>query len=190
MPKKTLEAIVESGNNFVVQVKNNQPKLCQELEEVAKKFQYEDTHIEEKNENGVKTTWQTYQYPFTSKLEKWKMIATLLVVCKTVIVGQFVSHYKRYYVSDNTTNKAKTFNDVIRSHWGIENYVHRPKDMCFNQDNNRIITHNNAINMAVFNVLALNNLSNQYKEKQQKKIKTNQILFRGNFENYLNEHRI
>ncbi len=153
MQKKTLDTIVESGNSFIVQVKENQPNLCKEIRKVEHKFNYKDTHIINKNENAVKNTWQIYQYPFKSELEKWKSINTLLVVHKTIIGKERLVHYKRYYFSDNQICKAEDFNHAIRNHWGIENYAHRPKDICFNQDENQINIHNKAVNVAVFNTL-------------------------------------
>lgn len=190
MPKKTLDEIVESGNDYTVQVKANQPNLCKELQLTEQTTPYTDTHIIQQDKNGVKTTWQAYQYPFTSSLDKWKTIATLLVIHKITIVNHTLTYHKRYYISNNNTYKAQDFNEGIRAHWHIENYAHRPKDMCFNQDENQINIHNNAVNRAIFNTIALNNLTNEYKEDEPKKIKTNQILFRGSYKEFLKKHRI
>jgi predicted transposase YbfD/YdcC len=190
LSKKTLDRIAGGGNDFTVQVKANQPRLCRELRQTEQTVPYTGTHIMEEDKNGIKTTRQLYRYPFTSGLDKWKTVATLLVVHKTTIADQVLTHYKRYYISNNDTFKAQDFNEGIREHWHIENYAHRPKDMCFNQDKNQTAIHNNAVNRAIFNTMALNNLTHRYREDKPKEVKINQILFRGKYKEFLNKHRI
>ncbi len=43
-PKKTLQAAVHSGNDVLVQIKANQPKLLQRVMAIAEQHLPEDTH--------------------------------------------------------------------------------------------------------------------------------------------------
>lgn len=184
MPKKTLDAIVESGNDYVVQVKGNQPKLAEAIEKIAKKEKHTDTHVVEEKKNGIKTTWQTYQYPYTNPL--WKSVLTAIVVCKTLIkADNTVIHTKRFYVSNKANLTAQELNQGIRGHWGIENNAHKPKDMQFNQDKNKTKEISAAINRAIFNTLAVNFLTHKYTETTA----YSQIIFAQNIKEFLCEIR-
>lgn len=73
---------------------------------------------------------------------------------------------------------------------GIWKLCTQTKRRCFNQDNNQTTIYNNAVNRAVFNTIALNILTHEFKDDTTKEIKTNQILFRGHFKQFLKNHRI
>lgn len=82
-----------------------------------------------------------------------------IVVNKTEIKGTVVTHYKRYFITDDTKLSAKQLAEGIRQHWHIENKLHRTRDVLFNQDNNKIVTIAGALNMATMNTIAINCLT-------------------------------
>ena len=181
MPKKTLKSIVDSGNDFTVQVKGNTPKLLASLETTLATTAHKDTHIIEEKKNGIKTTWQSYCYSYEQKAKEWQSIETLIVICKTVIEPTKVTHTRRYYVSNKKIEKgssAKLFNIGIRGHWDIENKAHRNKDLVFKQDDNKVKNSKHAVNRAIFNTIALNFLVEKYSEN----IMYSQILFPAQFQ--------
>ena len=68
-------------------------------------------------------------------------------------------------VSGNTSNNlplpnqhlaAATVNDLVRTHWGIENQVHWVLDVVFHEDASRIRNGHAPQNMAVVRHMALN----------------------------------
>lgn len=119
MSKKTLTSIIDSENDFTVQVKGNTPKLLTSLETTLATTIHKDTHIIEQKKNGIKTTWQCYCYDYVQKVKEWQCIETLIVICKTVIEPTKITHTRRYYVSNKKIEKvssAKSFNIGIRGH--------------------------------------------------------------------------
>ncbi len=70
-------------------------------------------------------------------------------------VGTAVSHETRSYISSLAAS-ARTLNDAVRSHWGIENKVHWVLDIAFREDESRARTGHSAHNMAILRHIALN----------------------------------
>jgi len=71
-----------------------------------------------------------------------------------------VSHETRSYIS-SLAAAARTLNDAVRSHWGIENKVHWVLDLAFREGESRAHTGESARNMAVLRHLALNLLQRE-----------------------------
>ena len=61
----------------------------------------------------------------------------------------------RYYISSLDAD-AKKFNELIRSHWGIENSLHWVLDVQFGEDLSRKRIRNAAQNFAIIRKIALN----------------------------------
>lgn len=74
---------------------------------------------------------------------------------KTVQRAQQTSQQTRYYLASLRTTPVAELAAGIRGHWGIENKLHRTRDMQFKQDTNSIRHPIAAVNMALFNTLAL-----------------------------------
>lgn len=182
MPKKTLDSIVASGNDFTVQVKGNTPKLLNSVKATIATDAYVDTHILEEKRNGIKTTWQCYCYDYKQKAKGWESIESVIMICKTIIdAKQNVTHHRRFYVSSaiaGSSFSAEAYNLGIKGHWGIENKAHRNKDIIFKQDDNQVKAIRHAVNRAIFNTIALNFLISKYEET----VAHSQILFRSQFE--------
>lgn len=186
--KKTLAQIADSGNHYVAQVKKNQPKLLANILQTEHSIPCTDNALIEEKKNGIKSTWQVTTYPYTNN--DWKSIQTMVVVSKTVIenstkINATLTHDKRYYVSDEKNITAQEFAIGIRGHWGIENKAHKPKDMQFNQDKNKIKEINSAVNRAILNTIALNFLVLNFKET----IAYAQIIFGQTFKDQMYQKR-
>jgi len=55
-----------------------------------------------------------------------------------------------------TNDNASFFHKGIRKHWGIENNVHRTKDVFHHEDANGIRKRNGPINMSIISSIAIN----------------------------------
>lgn len=62
---------------------------------------------------------------------------------------------QRYYLISYAPD-ALTVNQLVRAHWGIENWVHWVMDVTFHEDASRIRTGNAPHNMGVLRHIALN----------------------------------
>ena len=164
-----------SGNDYVLQIKANQPKLLARLQEKhradpcpclclclcpATATATATAQVQERK-SGCVVTWQTRVYPCheAAIAAEWAGAAQAVVVVKTVQRAQHCTHSTRYYLTSLATASAAALGAGIRGHWGIENKLHRARDVQFGQDRNGIRHRQAAVNVALFNTLALNYLN-------------------------------
>ena len=131
--------IIDQGGAYVLSLKENQPRLhgdCADLftwlrgphpldEEVVLGY-----HEQVEGGHGrieTRKVWSTEALAGLGACERWPGLATLVMVEATRQLGDQESIERRYYISSlpgTTDNDAKRLNEVIRTHWEIENRVH------------------------------------------------------------------
>ena len=72
--------------------------------------------------------------------------------------------FTRYYISSSNGN-AEYFQQVIRSHWRIENKLHWTLDVSFGEDTSRKRKENAPQNFSLITKIALNILQNETASK-------------------------
>jgi len=146
----------------VLQIKGNQPKLLARLQarhaaapEPAGAFY---TYCERRS--GRLNYWKTsvYDCPDPDLRAAWAGLARCVVVVKTVTYRGHTHERWHFYRTSLATLPVAALAAGIRGHWGIENKLHRARDVQFNQDTNGIRHHVAAANLALLNTLALNYL--------------------------------
>lgn len=153
---------MSSGNDYVLQVKGNQPKLRAAIAacHAADPAPAGATHCHAQRRDGRHSTWQTSVYAVADPCwpANWAGLAAFVVVVKTVAGPHTATRHTRYYLTSLRECPAAEFAAGIRGHWGIENKLHRTRDVHFRQDTNGIRHRVAAVNVAIFNTLALNYL--------------------------------
>ena len=86
----------------------------------------------------------------------WAGLEQAIVVTKTDDYQGETTHSTRVYLTSLRTTDVALLATGIRGHWGVENKVHRTRDVHFRQDRNRITHRVAATNLAILNTLALN----------------------------------
>jgi len=128
---------VDKGNDYVIQVKSNQKKLCAGLKlsiELSKAIDVHET--EEKNKGRIeKRTVKVFKAERKYIDASWKKLNRIIQVTSEGIRKKKAYHEIRYYISSLEENSAKVFAIGIRQHWSIENQLHRVKDVVQNEDN-------------------------------------------------------
>ncbi len=173
MSKKTLQIIKETGNNAVVQVKENQENFLNEIKQVAVLTQpvssFKDKPEKKRNRIEYREV-KVFEYPkllrVTSSLWHYT-VCCIEVKRKTYIFDTKKKQWKvsndtSYYISTYDDN-AKNFLKLIRNHWLIENSNNHVRDVSLNEDSSRMTK--NATIWATFrsitlNILRANNSSN------------------------------
>ena len=103
------------------------------------------------------------------KKKDWKGIKSLVRISSDRIDKSSgkASHEIRYYIS-SLQSDADRLNDIIRSHWAIENNLHWVLDMVFKEDGSLKKKGNSALN---FNIIAKTALALIDKDTSSKKSK-------------------
>jgi predicted transposase YbfD/YdcC len=161
--EKTISTITATGNDFVVQVKENQKFLLEDCERISEISNLIETYTEPFEKEHGRITSRTANVFDISNMRnsdcKWKDIKCVVQIMRKR--DEFSTKEKKYkdtseisyYVSTKIMS-AEKFNSVIRGHWGIENSNHYVKDVSFKEDASRIRV--NPQNMAKLKSFALN----------------------------------
>jgi len=157
LSKKTLKAIVLSGNDYVVQVKKNQKKLytacvniCSKDTSVSSCESYEKAHGRTelrkvtlfKKDNRISSNWESVQL--------------IIKVERLTERKEKTSYEDSYYISSLISDDSKQIAKGVRNHWSIENRLHWVKDVIQNEDNAKIKKGNGIETLSLFKNIAIN----------------------------------
>jgi predicted transposase YbfD/YdcC len=160
------EKIIEKQADYVLAVKNNQELL---FENIVDEFRFsKEIEINEDIDFGHGRI-EKRRCSIITKLQhieqqdKWRGLHTVI---KIESEREFKNSDKpkenaiRYYISSLSLS-AKEFQQIIRSHWSIENKLHWTLDVAFSEDQSRKRNENSAQNFSVLLKIALNLLKNE-----------------------------
>jgi len=162
LPKKTVEIILSTGNDYVLEAKANQPKLLQQLKKNISEDTPIDSFLKEEKSRGRSENRYCEIYDQTNGIDpKWKGIKRIIYIHrfgnrpdKKNIDGNYSQ--KHYYITSYPFDLAQTVAQGIRGHWGIENKIHYVKDTLFNEDKNGIRHNHAAANLSIIQDIAIN----------------------------------
>jgi predicted transposase YbfD/YdcC len=138
LPKKTVETIIESGNQYVIGVKKNQKSLYKYMEEHAQQRAIGSCSEMELNKGRFeRRVIRVYEIDREMALN-WSGAKQFVQVNRTVKEKGRQSRETAYFISSIEVS-ALLYNVGIRSHWGIENCLHWVKDVTLKEDASKII---------------------------------------------------
>ena len=171
MPKKTLKAAKESGNDAIAQVKDNQKMLHQDCQWIAKTNEPDDVYQEPitKTRNRLESRKASvFFYPMLTHFLEWGLVKAIVEIERyrkqynTKKKCWVETHETAYYISTIDLS-AERFCQVIRDHWGIENRNHHVRDVTLLEDRSRIRINPNIfakLRSFALNILRANNVNN------------------------------
>ncbi len=174
--KKTTEAVVAGGGEYLVALKANQGNTYTDVVEYfdpvrqAELAQEEGAHVVTTDgDHGrveVREHWYTNDVAWLLERQDWPGLKGLGMVrrMRTVKSGE-TSVEVHYYLSGMTQGKAERFAQGIRNHWAVENKLHWILDVAFDEDRCRARMGHAAENFAIIRQAALNLI------KQEKTVK-------------------
>lgn len=141
--KKTIQLIIDGGNDYIITIKKNQSslfKVAQKL--VASVSAIEKVQTSERL-HGRTTTRSTTVYPVSAQLlPAWAGVKHIIAIERTGSRWQgkksrrrLVDFHETHYYLSSKDWSASQFSDAIRGHWLIENRLHWVKDVTLNEDN-------------------------------------------------------
>ena len=136
--KKTLQAVLESSNDYLVAVKGNQPALLAHLQTFSRHLKPRDIHHSQVLQKGrvEHRTVHVFQASGFEEME-WPAVQSILWVKRSGIRNEKSYCNDVYYISSVQTS-AEQWQSLIQEHWGIENRLHWPKDVLFDEDKTRL----------------------------------------------------
>lgn len=168
------EKIVQEGGDYVLAVKDNQPTLHQGLRDFFEQQLEEDfadhkRSYHETSERAHQREERRYYYvcPVPKDLpdaSRWPHLRAIGLAISDVIRDGQNQVAMRYYIMSKQLS-AKRFGEAVRSHWSIENRLHRQLDVSFGEDQSRIRGGHAAENYSILRRTALSLLKNETSKK-------------------------
>jgi predicted transposase YbfD/YdcC len=172
--------IIEQEGDYVLAVKDNQPKLREDVERVIGEVRapINAAHCDyfesvEKGHGRIekRRVWCTSKADWMREEERWPGLAGAAMVESERTVDGMTTTQQRYYIVSQKGVRASRVAHVIRSHWGIENQQHWVLDMAFDEDHSRTRMGNADQNLALLRKIALNLLKHEKTTKVGIKVK-------------------
>lgn len=162
--KGTLAAIRAKGADYLVPVKDNQPKLYTLLLETFLDYGAQNYQARElkqyrtvERNRGRDEERIVYAAPPPAELQghaEWIDVASVVMVYRATQRGGKLHEETSYYLC-SLPPKVKRIARYIRGHWGIENTLHWTLDVIFAEDRSRIRQGNGPEIASIFRKLAL-----------------------------------
>ncbi len=182
--KKIIEQIVEQEADYLITLKKNQSGLYEASEELfiqALAFHnsglnyesfYEDNLSHGREETRAITVLNNIEHLVDPK-SKWKNLKSIIKVDSLRVDHKGKVEFEQRYFISSLVLDAKSFAEIIRTHWRIENQLNWVLDVQFNEDDSRIRKDNSPENMAIIRQLALSLINQEKTEKKSVKSKQN-----------------
>ena len=132
--KKNTKLIIEGGNDYVITVKGNQPRLLTQLKTITKAHWPYERFVDIEKTRGRITCRIVKVFTDLKGIDlDWVGVHCLVQVERIGSREGKPYHQTNYYISSLLTS-ALDLAKGIRSHWGIENRLHWVKDVIFGED--------------------------------------------------------
>ena len=185
--KKTLQTAKETGNEVIVQVKENQETLlydCQTFSQTTTPAEvYQEPMTKARNRIESRKV-EIFISPSLTDVEKWALVKVIIKVERSRQV--FETKTKTWKNSDETSFyistivlSAQEFCQAIRDHWGIENRNHYVRDVTMGEDKSRIRTNPHIfakLRSFALNILRKNKVENVSLELFENGLKLENVL--------------
>lgn len=162
--KEIATQIVDAGGDYILPVKENQPRLYEDIL---------DTFVDAQENDFVGYSWDCHEteerghgrlekrcYTILHDLddirdrELWKNLSVIGMCYSERTVGEKTGYELRLFIGSRHAS-AKQYGNWLRGHWGIENGLHWHLDVTFGEDHSSIQDRNSGQNLALLRKWAL-----------------------------------
>ncbi len=159
------QVIQDQGADYVLAVKDNQPKLAESIREFFAtgqathwtnvRYDYYETVEKDHGRIEVRRYYAFGQLDCLANPDQWPGLTMFGVVQSERTIKANTSQEDRLYIGSIPV-QARKFAHAVRSHWEVENRLHWCLDVCLNDDQARARVRNSARNLATVRRMALN----------------------------------
>ena len=154
--KKTTKLIIEGGNDYLITVKGNQPRLLAQLKTIAEAQKPCERFVDIEKNRGRTTCRLVSVFAHLHDIDKGWLGAKSLIQVERIGIRSGKQYLQTNYYISSLLSKARTFAEGIRQYWGIENRLHWVKDVIFGEDIAPFINCNAATNWSIIRNIAIN----------------------------------
>jgi predicted transposase YbfD/YdcC len=163
--KEIASQIVERQADYLIAVKDNQPTLRGDLENIFAQLRRDPQHpaldFHQTRDTGhgrveTRRCWTTDVAEAVTQAKEWSKLATLVMIESERTADGKTTIEQRYSISSRRKLSAKEALRSARAHWGIENGLHWVLDVAFREDDCRVRVGYAAENFAVMRHIAVN----------------------------------
>jgi predicted transposase YbfD/YdcC len=169
------QAIVDKGADYVLALKDNQSRLCAEVQALftdaaAVAFRGVEHRRDRRVDGGhgrveIRQAWVITDPAHLHYLDPegvWPQLRSIALVQAERRLGDRTTQEVRYYLSSlDGPGVARVLNRAVRAHWGIENSLHWTLDVAFREDESRVRAGHAAHNLALLRRIALTLLQHE-----------------------------
>jgi predicted transposase YbfD/YdcC len=164
--------IKQAGGEYVLALKDNQGNLSKQVkgwfasaeakEWSGIEYGYDKTVTAEHHRIETRQVWvvAVSQLPPLYRQELWTGLQSLVMLKSTRVLWNKTTTDVRCYISSLEAD-AQRHQQVIRSHWGIENSLHWVLDVTFNEDASRVRSGYAPQNLGLLRRLSVNLLKRE-----------------------------
>jgi len=170
---KTCEKILQSGADYLLCIKRNNARLCEEIkssinDENNQKSMEKSTTIE-KNGGRIerRTAYVSYDIENLKNARKWVGLSCIGAICRQVELNGKTTDEWHYYISSRKLT-SDDFLKRVRYEWGVES-LHWLLDVHFAEDKTRVLNDNTQKNLNIIRKIALNLISDFKRQTDSKK---------------------
>ena len=157
MSKKTVKAVIDSGNDDIIQVKLNQPTLFQSILTAFDTQTPSLSAFHEENSRGRHETRTAHILEAAEDMKNiWKGLQRVIHVERRFVRKGKETQSHHYYISSLASDDAELFAEGIRGHWSIENRLHWVKDVIQHEDGSGIEKGNGIETLSILKNVAIN----------------------------------
>ncbi len=176
--KEIVKTIKEKEAEYVLQVKENQPSLYQDIADYFDKETKDSLRLStqkyleivEKDHGRIeeRVYFHSNDISWFEDQSLWNGLQGFGMVTsrRTHLLCGKTEEHTRYFITSFPQENVHRFADAVRGHWSIENQLHWVLDVAFLEDQSRMRTKNLAQNFAILRHASLSLLK---QEKQKKK---------------------
>jgi len=162
--KAIAKQIVQQGGDYVLNVKENQPHLLEDIQATVEKaldglLPAGDVEEYTKKESGhgreeERSYVVIHNVKGVGERDQWAKLTTVGMCRSERTVNGQTNEEVRYFIGSRRMN-ARRYAKVLRGHWGIENNLHWQLDVNFGEDRSGIHQRNAGENFAALRRIAL-----------------------------------